>query len=226
MLVTAHSGCDGRPDNAMEYIEYALTLQTDALEVDVWSSDGELVLSHDRPDAGPHPHLRSVFEKVRRHPFMMVNCDLKEKGIEEKVYRAAAETGMSERILFSGDVRLDLAGVLPEMTDRVFINAENLMPGIYRSGSEFSEEAGREMLAACRYCGFSVINVNFRYVTGTFIRQAAAAAVGVSLWTVTEEADIRRALKMHPFNITSRAPGQVLDQVRIYLQEGKECLNI
>lgn len=226
MLITAHSGCDGSPDNSMEYIEHALTLRADALEIDVWSKDGDLVLSHDRPESGPHPHLRDVLEMVKGHPAMLVNCDLKEKGIEEMVCRAAAETGMADRILLSGDVRTDLARVMPEMMDRVFINAENLLPDIYGSGRTFSEQTGREMLAACRHCGFGVVNVNFRFVTDVFMRQAAEAAVGVSLWTVTDEADIRIALKMHPFNMTSRAPGLVLELMRGTSQEGKECSNI
>ena len=34
-LITAHTGADGRPDNSLEFVEYALGCGADTLEVDV-----------------------------------------------------------------------------------------------------------------------------------------------------------------------------------------------
>ena len=84
MLITAHSGCDSTPDNSMDFVRHALQLQVDALEVDVWRKCGKLILSHDEPVDMNHPLLEEVFALVKEHPSMMVNCDLKEKGLDAK----------------------------------------------------------------------------------------------------------------------------------------------
>ncbi len=31
-MITAHSGCEGRPDNSLEYVQYALHCGADALK--------------------------------------------------------------------------------------------------------------------------------------------------------------------------------------------------
>ena len=46
--ITAHSGCDGTPDNSMEFVRYALASEGNCLEADIRRNrDGELILSHD-----------------------------------------------------------------------------------------------------------------------------------------------------------------------------------
>ena len=46
--ITAHSGCDGTPDNSMEFVRYALGSEGDCLEVDIRRNrNEELILSHD-----------------------------------------------------------------------------------------------------------------------------------------------------------------------------------
>ena len=48
LLITAHTGADGTPDNSLEYVRYALTTNADTLEVDIRPiDDGTLVISHD-----------------------------------------------------------------------------------------------------------------------------------------------------------------------------------
>ena len=47
-LITAHSGSDGTPDNSLACVEYALSTDADAFEVDVRRlADGTLALGHD-----------------------------------------------------------------------------------------------------------------------------------------------------------------------------------
>lgn len=46
-MITAHSGCEGRPDNSLEYVQYALHCGADALEVDVHPKDDGFYISHD-----------------------------------------------------------------------------------------------------------------------------------------------------------------------------------
>lgn len=49
-LITAHSGCDGTPDNSLEFVKHALSCGVDAFEIDVCCRDGRLFMSHDTTD--------------------------------------------------------------------------------------------------------------------------------------------------------------------------------
>lgn len=211
MLITAHSGCDHTPDNSIAFVRHALQLQVDALEVDVWQKEGKLILSHDEPVDMNHPSLEEVFLLVKEHETMMVNCDLKEAGLEEAVYALAEHCGMEKRIFFSGEVRLSIHEVMPQMDGRVLINAENLIRDVYEHGEKFRDEDCMELIRLCNQYGFTVINVNYRFATDYFVEVARRENVGISFWTVTDPEDMPCVISWQPFNITSRTPGLVCD---------------
>ena len=63
--ITAHSGCDGTPDNSMEFVRYALASEGNCLEADIRRNrDGELILSHDET-AEEAVRLGQVFELLK-----------------------------------------------------------------------------------------------------------------------------------------------------------------
>ena len=224
MLITAHSGCDSTPDNSMDFVRHALQLQVDALEVDVWRKCGKLILSHDEPVDMNHPLMEEVFALVKEHPSMMVNCDLKEKGLEEPVYQLAESCGMEKRIFFSGEVRLSIHELMPEMDGRVLINAENLIHDVYEHGEVFCNEDCEELIRLCRKYGFVVINVNYRFATDYFVKVAEREHVGISFWTVTDREDIPHVIAWNPYNVTSRSPGLVLE-MKQYRKQEEICSN-
>ena len=104
-MITAHSGCEGRPDNSLEYVQYALHCGADALEVDVHPKDDGFYISHD-PSDGAHPDLKDVFSLIRGSG-VKVNCDLKHPGIEHAVLTLAQACGVDEQLIFSGSVSLE-----------------------------------------------------------------------------------------------------------------------
>lgn len=97
--ITAHSGCDQTPDNSMEHVQHALSLPVDAFEIDVHKAlDGTLVICHDSKSDEEYmraPRLKEVFERLRSHPSMCINCDLKDCDIELDVLRLAEECGVT-----------------------------------------------------------------------------------------------------------------------------------
>ena len=126
-LITAHSGCDGTPDNSLEFISYALQCGADALEVDVRAAeDGTLYLSHDRTDAAC-PKLSQAFQMLRSSP-MRINCDLKQPGLEEAVLALAASQGVAGQLLFSGDVSTERMRRDPEVRSRTLLNVRPILP--------------------------------------------------------------------------------------------------
>ena len=205
-LITAHSGCDGTPDNSLEFISHALRSGADALEVDVRAAqDGTLYLSHDRTDAAC-PKLSQAFQMLRSSP-MRINCDLKQPGLEEAVLALAASQGVAGQLLFSGDVSTERMRRDPEVRSRALLNIQSIFPG---EGGLPLEQHLEELVRACRACGAAVINVSYETCTPLVLERLREEGIGVSAWTVNEDPAARRLLDWGVYNITSRRPGMVL----------------
>ncbi len=215
MKITAHSGCDNTPMNSPEYLQHALTLDCDAIEIDVRSAaNGELILTHD-----PQSKDDTIF--TLREAFGMaalekcaINCDLKEYRLESSVIRTANALGIArERIVFSGAVTPYPAGQWPDYMQgvQVYMNIEELVPGVYEKLKSASNEAAtiQEVLDLCAEKGCTVINVDFHICTPIFLRMCKEHGLKISAWTVTEEEDIKKVLAMNVLNITTCAPETV-----------------
>ena len=267
MIVTAHSGCEGTPDNSLSFIDYALRLPVQALEVDVWQDEaGALILSHDKPTASgdsrpvpttssissatadisaatvsgsasaasdiaaasptgafadsassaipaPYPALDEALSRLARHPSMLLNCDLKQGGLEDAVIALAARRGLERCLLFSGEVALDFPARHPAFAGQALLNIEHLLVDLYEqlSGGEvLADTRAAALVRECRARGFRLLNVDFHICTDGLVRAAAQSGVGLSFWTVDRPQDIRRVLALSPYNITSRQPQRVL----------------
>ena len=132
--ITAHSGCDGTPDNSLEFVHHALQTNADVLEVDVRKTkDGVLAISHDALEDGRDaPALDAVFALVAQTD-KWINCDLKEPDLENAVIDLARGHGLLQRLIFSGTVSLERVRVDETLRREVliYINIEELMPGLY-----------------------------------------------------------------------------------------------
>lgn len=203
--ITAHSGCDDTADNSIEFVKYALKLPVDAFEVDVYEMHGELVLSHDKPDGNECVRLQDVFALLSQTEKTKINCDLKEKGLEEKVLKSAEMYGVEDRVLFSG-----VTDITNEKSrGKILVNAEVLIPDIYQRNHIFRYEDTNALIEKCRKYGLKTLNVDHRFVSNYFLELAEREKIGLSLWTVNESDDIRRVLAYRPVNITSRRPMKV-----------------
>lgn len=77
-LITAHSGADSTPENSIEFVKYALTIDADVLEIDVRMGEkNNLVISHDQA-GNDAVMLQEVFETIKPVSSVRINCDLKE----------------------------------------------------------------------------------------------------------------------------------------------------
>lgn len=217
MLITAHSGCDGTPDNSLEYIRHAVTLPVDALEIDVRkTSDGTLVLSHDEilPDgSNVLCTLDEAFALIAPTD-LAVNCDLKPAGLEKAVMDLAEKHGLLQRLIFSGTISTAIRQEQPEIFEKVqiYINCEELVSEIYdrfRAGGFPEDELLLRSLRTCAEKGFHVLNLYYKLCTPAVVELAHELGVGLSAWTVNEEADIKKLLPCGLHNMTSRKPGLV-----------------
>ena len=193
-VITAHSGCEGKPDNSIEHIEAAIASGAEMIEVDVrQAADGSLYLSHDVPaDIGMCPLLKEVFERVAQAENMEMNLDVKTEGLIVPVMALAREYGLEKRIVFTGACN----------ADRALANA--LGAEMWRSA--WPGDSIPEGIEAIKADGSPYLNVYFGLITEEYDRALREAGRGFSAWTVNDETNLRRFLEMGISNITTRMP--------------------
>lgn len=207
-MITAHSGCDGTPDNSIEFVRYALTSDADCLEVDVrWDKDKNLVLSHD--EAGSeNTLLKDAFSLLSQKPNLKINCDLKLQGMEASVYQLAAEFQLEDRLIFSGEVNPDRLLADKEIyfpKAAIFLNIERISPEIEQikdSDALFAEF--QKALAKIRKLPVSCVNLDYHLLTDDILKLMEEMNLSASAWTVNDEADLKWLLQKNIANITTR----------------------
>lgn len=208
-ILTAHSGADGFPDNSLVFVRHALASGADALEIDVRrGADGALRLGHDAADEGL-PTLGEVFALLAETPGKRVNCDLKERGLEDGVCALARQRGLAGRVILTGsaDPERYAASPLLRETAELWVNIEELVPDVYErrdwTAALLLETAERAASLCARYA-LTVLNLNYRLAVPAFAERLAAAQIALSVWTVNEETDIRRFLEGGVYALTTR----------------------
>jgi glycerophosphoryl diester phosphodiesterase len=207
--ITAHTGAEGRPDNSLEFVSYALACGADALEVDVRRlPGGALAIGHDGVGEEA-PRLAEVLRMTAAHPSMCINCDLKEPGLEASVCRLAEEAGLGGRLILSGTVN---AAAVPGA--EVYLNMEEYVPDLYlkyREIPNFELEAAETIAAVCRQTGIATVNIYQGLVTRRLAETLARAGVGLSVWTVNDGWELSWFLGLGVRNITTRRPVLALE---------------
>ncbi len=207
-LITAHSGCDGTPDNSKAFIDYALGLDADCLEVDVRKINNELVMAHDVD----HPafSLAYAFEQLKSHSTKKINCDLKHEDLEIPVWELAKQYGVSDQLIYSGSVSAENMKSDKDMQRAVawYMNIEIALPNVYSdmdvaNGPHISEHAERvktffyDNNVAC-------LNINFRLLKSELCKLLTEHGMPMSVWTPDAEQDLCDMLSAGVHNITTR----------------------
>ena len=208
-LITAHSGCEGLPDNSLEFIRFALHCGADALEVDVRRCPGGgLHLSHDPTDR-PGVRLSDAFSLLSQGT-VSVNCDLKESGLETEVLEAARSFGLEERLWLSGSVSSE---ALPRMRERTLWNLEQACPQILICLAEQRLPSPEELRCAIRQCqdhGARFVNLPWELCTSENLELFQESGLALSVWTVDKEVMAKKLLEHGVFNLTTRCPLRLL----------------
>ena len=205
-VITAHSGCEGTPDNSIEHIRTALSCGAEMFEIDVHEHDGVLYLTHNRQnDYTSCPTLAQCFELAAAHPTMCINCDVKTFGLTAPVIELAKNYGMESRILFTGSV------------------APEELPVVNASQSDWwlslwcSDHEAEDLENACRTYRelnnlYRIINLDQNMVNDRVIRTMKETGHTLSVWTVNTEEGLRRIMSTGvAVNITTRIPKLALE---------------
>lgn len=226
-LVTAHSGCLGSAPNGRRHMELALGAGADVIELDLrLSADGEVVLAHDAEIALPEgPALaissnkhRDLAEASRAGGGDLLTLDealdfLEDRGalinLDAKETRAALAAapilrrrGIQDRIIFSGLEESQARTLRSQLPDfRCLLNADTLLPA-----SGYGEKELRAACAVVTQSGCCGINLDWRTATRSLMDYARLRCIPVLLWTIDSEADMRLALDLGPWSITTHRP--------------------
>lgn len=226
--VTAHSGCEGTPDNSMESILVGIGSGAECIEVDVQiDSEGRLWLTHDmREEYSGTVSLREAFEAVM-HSRVSINCDLKDYRALYPVIALADEMGLPrEKFIFSGSVDASLLEKDPSIARRarIFLNTEELckfmaepVPQDREGEMRFFDEQLDQIADFVHKTGVEAINAPYHYVTKQQIAAMRIRGIGLSLWTVNESEDIEDLLQAGLLSLTTRRPAEAV-RIRRELQ--------
>ena len=135
--ITAHSGCEGTPQDQLDTVSIALELGADIIEMDVRrAQDHVLRISHDALDLEGYaqkPTLEEVFRMIRDTD-LKINCDVKEEAVLWDIFRLADEYGLGkDRLILSGCTSPEQLARDPRICERatVMLNLEELLKMFY-----------------------------------------------------------------------------------------------
>ncbi|HBP38612.1 MAG TPA: hypothetical protein DD640_07720 [Clostridiales bacterium] len=216
-MITAHSGCEGTPDNSLEYIQCALQMPLEGLEIDVRTDGaGTLVLAHDKMHMGKKPvTLSEAFKYFRDFPQILINCDLKQRDLEIPVHHLACQLGVGKQLVFSGTVD---PGTWPlkKLTDvQLFLNVDLIVPYacqiLHAPNSLYQGRVLERIHKTFLESHASCLNMNYQFCTDDCMACLNQMEMPFSLWTPDLAPDIIRLLNGKAYNITTRQPRLALD---------------
>ena len=221
IMITAHSGCEGTPDNSIASIEKGISLGADCVEIDIrMDARGRLWLTHDLPEMFDSlVPLEEAFARVRESG-VAVNCDLKEYGALLPVLTLAEKCGIRrDKLIFSGSVDTALLEKDPDIArrSRIFLNSEELVRDLKKSQTPDRVDQTAVLLAEAELAaerlhalGAEALNAPYKHMPDELISRLRAGNVALSLWTLNDEKTLREFMAKDLLNITTRCPSVAL----------------
>jgi len=213
-LITAHSGCEGTPDNSIASVLAGICAGADCVEIDVHADPGgKLWLIHDTPSA--YAGLASLEEAFAAilEANVAINCDLKHyEAFAPALLLAEAMRIPRELLYFSGsvDVRALAADPSPAKRANILLNTEELCrylaPSVRGREGEMALIDSRlaEVASLVRSIGVAGLNAPYAFFPHERIAAWRAAGLPLSLWTVNEPEPLAALFAEDLLNITTR----------------------
>jgi len=215
--LTAQSGSDGLAGNSMEFVVFFCDKQDiSAIKVDVrMNREYQLVLHHDALEEGQqYVALEDVFAYIaRENRPIRINCDLKETGLEEAVYKLADKYALWPQVELSGTVA---CRYLSKWSNQILMNIENGMDDSFHGEhiGRWGENVLLEALAKLSRSQAKIININHQLFTDAVKEKGKLLELEFSLWTVNDLIAIENYEKENIYNITTRKAWAYIQQKR------------
>lgn len=227
-IITAHSGCMDTTAHTLHSIETAIRLGADVVEEDVRvTRDGTPVLAHDdewtAPDGRECRVSQMTLAEIRElQPLCTLeemlllikasgktaNLDLKVDESIEPVAALVKKHDLLGNVFLSGcqkERAMKVQRTHPELRKLLNVDADLFL----------SKEYGAAMVQTCHDAKSAAcfgININFQLVRRELMDYAAAEGLPVYVWTVDDEAVMKRFVELGAASITAR---NVLPLIRL-----------
>lgn len=221
ILITAHSGCEGTPDNSMESILKGIELGADCVEIDIrMDASGALWLTHDTTEDYTEAVPLEKALTVIAQSGISVNCDLKEERTLYPTLELAEKCGIPrEHLIFSGSVNVGMLIADPAIARRaqIFLNSEEIYhhmvgegPDTREAHAEFICTGAGKISALLKQLGVEALNAPYKYFTLDQIDAIRNEDIELSLWTVNDEEAQKQLMGKDLLNMTTRKAASAL----------------
>lgn len=202
-MITAHGGALGTGRNTQAYFDRIDEYRADAIEVDIWKKGDLLYLSHLPAlfSAKKKLTLRYAFEVVKQKG-ILINCDLKMRGIIADVIKLAKEVGVQDRLIFTGSVRIDEDDKYIDC-GQVWFNSVGIKYTVRNA------KAIKEKIDSYRNPHFAGINLNYTTINADFIGECNKIGLKLSVWRIDTDEVLQKYGKLIDGNITTNEPIKV-----------------
>ena len=231
--ITAHAGCEGMPDDSVLAVKEGIRIGADTVEVDVrMGPEGVLYLAHnERADFSGAERLEDALKLVYENE-ISINCDLKERRCLYPVIELAEKIGLPARkLIFSGAVSCELLASDASLTNRcrIFLNIEEICKFILCADCvdlgklfrdpwkqvrpliwDFLHTCPDKVTGMAKAVGAENINSYYKIFDHELIETFDELGMPLSLWTITDFEDQKAYIGEKLANITTRAPGNLL----------------
>lgn len=201
--VTAHTGCMDTDENTIESMRVG-SENADIIEFDVLSTpDGVPMLAHTKIEPSS-PTLTEAFAFLSEHENIKANVDIKVAENLSEVQRLAKESGVIDRIFFTGIREDDVPAVRKDSPEISYFLNMDVKKRKNRDDAYLQSIADK-----VKSLGAIGLNIHFGGASKELVEKIHENGLLVSLWTVNSEKEILKVLSLSPDNITSRRPDLV-----------------
>jgi len=148
------------------------------------------------------PLLRDVLEQIA--PRLVVDIEIKQRGIAEQVAQIVRETGALRRATV---VSFDLDDL------RTAKAAEPALAcGLITSGpDEEKQQTHEDLIASALECGANFISCSHRAVTPEMVRDCHLAGLMLMAWTMDSPEDLQRMIEMQVDGLVTNYPERAIE---------------
>lgn len=240
LVIAHRGNSGNAPANTIEAIRQAIDVGVDMIEIDVrLTKDGIPVLMHNdtvdettdgkglvsqmsfdqirKLDAGSWkdrkykgekiPSLMEVLDYVKGKVYLSI--DLKDESAIPEMVRAIQSADMVNDVVICGCVETQAKAIWQlDENFSVLLNTDSDLDRLAKKDNK--TEFIREYIRRACKARFSVLNVNYKFVTDELIYKAHLRGLSVWVWTVDKEEDMNRLIEMGVDGIYSNYPERVM----------------
>ncbi|MHA1235328.1 MAG: glycerophosphodiester phosphodiesterase [Promethearchaeota archaeon] len=236
ILIMGHRGASAVvPENTLKAFEKAIELKADYIEFDVQETvDGELVITHDEDikritgqdgiiskmtlnelrmlDFGESEKIPTLEELVKlTKNRIKLNCEIKTKGITEKVIKIFRKWGILDTSMVSSFIHEELLEI-QKLESSIKLASLEPTPGTIKI--DWSKK--KEMIEYCINNKLYAINPIVMMVDQQFIDYAHANDIKVFPWTVDSRVGIKKLIRLGADGIITNDITKVKDILRSF----------